>query len=126
MNGNRYLLDTNAIVSLLQQKNSKLNNILYNAEWIGVSVISCLEFLMFPGLSDADKSIFDKFLNRVEIVNLDYEDENLIKTVITLRKKYSIKLPDAIIAGSAYTFNAKLITGDKQLFKINEIETCSY
>ena len=82
MNGNRYLLDINAIVSLLQQKNSKLNNILYNAKWIGVSAISCLEFLIFPGLSDADKSIFDKFLNRVEIVNLDYEDENLIKTVI--------------------------------------------
>jgi len=126
MNGNRYLLDTNAIVFLLQQKNSKLNNILYNAEWIGVSVISCLEFLIFPELSDADKSIFDKFLNRVEIVNLDYEDENHIKTIITLRKKYSIKLPDAIIAGSAYNFSATLITGDKQLFKINEIETYSY
>ena len=126
MNGNRYLLDTNAIVSLLQKKNSKLNNILYNAEWVGVSVISCLEFLIFPEISDADKSIFDKFLNRVEIVNLDYEDENLIKTIITLRKKYSIKLPDAIIVGSAYTFSAKLITEDKQLFKINEIETCSY
>lgn len=126
MNGNRYLLDTSAIVFLLQQKNSELNNILYNAEWIGVSVVSCLEFLIFPELSDADKSIFTEFLTRVEIVNLDYEDENLIKTIITLRNKYSIKLPDAIIAGSAYTFSAKLITGDKRLFKINEIETCSY
>jgi len=126
MNGNRYLLDTNAIVSLLQQKNNKLTNILYNAEWIGVSVISCLEFLVFPDLSDGDISIFDEFLNRVEIINLDYEDENHIKIIITLRKQYSIKLPDAIIAGAAYTFNATLITGDKQLFKINEIETCSY
>lgn len=46
MSGNRYVLDTNAIVALLQG-NSQLIQLLQNADWIGVSVISQIEFLAF-------------------------------------------------------------------------------
>ena len=38
MNGNRYVLDTNAIVALLQGT-TQLVQRLHNAEWIGISVI---------------------------------------------------------------------------------------
>jgi tRNA(fMet)-specific endonuclease VapC len=54
MNGNRYLLDTNAIVALLQG-NSQLIQLLQNADWIGISVISQIEFLAFSGLSQGDR-----------------------------------------------------------------------
>lgn len=57
MSGNRYLLDTNAIIALLQ-KDPSLIKLLRNAEWIGISVISQLEFLVFTGLSEADKQLF--------------------------------------------------------------------
>ncbi len=53
MNGNRYLLDTNAIVALLQG-NPQITRLLQNADWIGISVISQIEFLAFSGLSQAD------------------------------------------------------------------------
>jgi predicted nucleic acid-binding protein len=69
MNGNRYLLDTNAIVALLQG-NSQLIQLLQDADWIGVSVISQIEFLAFSGLSEADRQLFQQFLQRVEIVGL--------------------------------------------------------
>ncbi len=49
MSGNRYMLDTNAIVSLLQGS-SQLIQLLQGAVWIGVSVISQIEFLAFSGL----------------------------------------------------------------------------
>ncbi|MFY7805843.1 MAG: hypothetical protein ACOVQ7_20735 [Limnoraphis robusta] len=39
MSGNRYLLDTNAIVALLQGT-TQLVQLLRNADWIGISVIS--------------------------------------------------------------------------------------
>ncbi|MEK0183044.1 hypothetical protein [Microcoleus anatoxicus] len=39
MSGNRYVLDTNAIVALLQG-NIQLVELLKDADWIGVSVIS--------------------------------------------------------------------------------------
>ena len=48
MSGNRYLLDTNAIVALLQG-NAQLVQLLQNADWIGISVISQIEFLAFSG-----------------------------------------------------------------------------
>ena len=57
MSGNRYLLDTNAIIALLQ-KDSNLVKLLQNANWVGVSVISQIEFLAFSGLSEADLQLF--------------------------------------------------------------------
>ena len=67
MNGNRYLLDTNAIVALLQG-NSQLIQLLQNADWIGISVISQIEFLAFSGLSQGDRQLFQQFLQRVAVV----------------------------------------------------------
>lgn len=61
MNGNRYLLDTNAIIALLQ-KDASLIKLLQSADWVGISVISQLEFLAFSGLSEADKQLFQQFL----------------------------------------------------------------
>ncbi len=61
MNGNRYLLDTNAIIALLQ-KDSSLVQLLKDAEWVGISVISQIEFLAFSGLTEADILLFQQFL----------------------------------------------------------------
>jgi len=44
MNGNRYVLDTNAIVALLQG-NTQLVQLLQNANWIGISVISQIKVI---------------------------------------------------------------------------------
>ena len=56
MNGDRYLLDTNAIVALLQG-NDRLVRLLQNADWIGISVISQIEFLAFSELTQADHQL---------------------------------------------------------------------
>jgi tRNA(fMet)-specific endonuclease VapC len=56
MNGKRYLLDTNAIVALLQGSPT-LVELLQNAEWVGISVISQIEFLAFSGLSQRDPAV---------------------------------------------------------------------
>lgn len=57
MSGNRYLLDTNAIVALLQGT-PQLIQLLQNADWIGVSVISQIEFLAFSGLEQNNRQLF--------------------------------------------------------------------
>ncbi|MEH2415189.1 hypothetical protein [Nostoc sp.] len=54
MSGSRYLLDTNAIVVLLQG-NLQLLQLLQNSDWIGISIISQIEFLAFSGLSQGDR-----------------------------------------------------------------------
>jgi tRNA(fMet)-specific endonuclease VapC len=100
MSGNRYVLDTNAIVALLQG-NIQLIELLKDADWIGVSVISQIEFLVFPGLSQDDRHIFEQFLQRVEVLGLGAMDAVLIEKIIEIRQQHRLKLPDAVIAAMA-------------------------
>ena len=125
MNGNRYLLDTNAIVALLQ-KDASLIKLLQNAEWIGISVISQLEFLVFTGLTEADKQLFQQFLQRVEVVDLSSQNSFLIDRVILVRQQYRLKLPDAIIAAMAIQHSAKLVTRDVQLNRVAELTVADW
>ena len=76
MNGNRVLLDTNAITALLQG-NLSLVEILKSSEWIGVSVISEIEFLANPDLNENDKAIFTSFINRIEVIDLNHNEMDL-------------------------------------------------
>ncbi len=120
MSGHRYLLDTNAIVALLQG-DSELVTLLNNAQWIGISVISQIEFLAFSGLTISDQQLFTQFLQRVEVVGLDSNQTQIIEQTIQLRLKYRLKLPDAIIAATALEKQASLITADKELTKVSEL-----
>lgn len=118
----KYLLDTNAIVALLQG-NSNLANLVVRAEWVGISIISFIEFLAFPGLQDEDKSLFHQFIERIEVVPLTDANTQLIESVLSLRKSQKLKLPDAIIATTAFIQEAHLITADKRLLSIKDIQT---
>ncbi len=117
MNGNRYVLDTNAIVSLLQGS-SQLIQLLQYADWIGVSVISQIEFLAFSGLSQEDRQLFEQFLQRVELINLVASDTVLIKKIIEIRQQYRLKLPDAVIAAMTIQNSASLVTADLEFTKV--------
>ncbi|MGL5833177.1 MAG: type II toxin-antitoxin system VapC family toxin [Waterburya sp.] len=120
MNGNRYLLDTNAIIALLQD-DSSLIKLLQDASWLGISVISQIEFLAFSGLTEADIKLFHRFLQRVEVINLNYENEALIEQIISIRQQYRLKLPDAIIAAMVKQNSAKLVTRDRIFDKITDL-----
>lgn len=120
MSGRRYLLDTNAIISLLQG-NQRLVALLDEASWVGISVISKLEFLGFPRLSAADASLFAAFEAQVETLGLSADDQPLLRNVLSLRTAAKLRLPDAIIAATAITANATLITADMQLRSISSL-----
>jgi hypothetical protein len=114
MSGSRYLLDTNAIVALLQG-NTHLIQLLQNASWIGISVISQIEFLVFPGLVESDRQLFQEFRQRVDVIDLTTNNAALIHKIIEIRQQYRLKLPDAVIAAMAICDSASLITA--RLFK---------
>lgn len=120
MNGNRYLLDTNAIIALLQ-KDSNLIRLLQDAEWVGISVISQIEFLAFADLSETDIQLFQQFLQRVETIDLSSNNKLLIDQIILIRQQYRLKLPDAIIAAMAREKSAKLVTRDTQLSRVTDL-----
>lgn len=125
MSGSRYLLDTNAIIALLQ-KDFNLIQLLQDAEWIGISIISQIEFLAFSGLSEADVQLFRQFLERVEIIDLSGQNELLIDQIILIRQQYRLRLPDAIILAMAREQSAKLVTRDVQLNKIDDLAVVAW
>jgi tRNA(fMet)-specific endonuclease VapC len=111
MNGNRrYILDTNAIISLLSG-NLDLAKLLDSADYVGISVISYFEFLVFDGLTEKDRDCFYEFCDKVEVVPLNNENKQLVSQVMNFRK-HRLKLPDAIIAATATVNDAVLITND--------------
>lgn len=124
MSGERYLLDTNAIVALLRGSRP-LSTRLEEAAWVGVSVLSQIEFLAFPNLPQKDREHFAGFLERVELVGLDRTQSALIDRIIQVRQEHRLKLPDAIIAATAIHYSAALITDDRQLGRIPSLAVVS-
>ena len=125
MSGERHLLDTNAIIALLQG-DQRIIHQLQNAEWVGISIINQLEFLAFAGLSESDRQAFNKFLQRVEVVGLEPSQAELIQLTIQLRQQHRLPLPDAIIASTAIQADACLVTADQQLHSIPAVATFDF
>jgi predicted nucleic acid-binding protein len=105
MSGERYLLDTNAVVALLRG-DRPLQQRLYDAEWVGISILSQIEFLVFPNITPKDRQAFQQFSDRVDVVGLDRTDAALIDRIIEARQQHRLKLPDAIITATALERNA--------------------
>ena len=125
MNGSRILLDTNAITALLQG-NLALVELLKSSEWIGISIISQIEFLANPALNEEDNTLFENFINRIDIIDLNHLDTILLSLILDVRKNSRIKLPDAIIAATAIHNNAKIITSDEGFRKVARLKVIEF
>ena len=113
----RCVLDTNAVVSLLNG-NLDLAKRLESAAYVGISVVSYLEFLAFEGLTDADRGSFAQFCSRVEVVPLACDDDIAVMALM-LRTQQRLKLPDAVIGATALCRNAVLITNDSHFSSVS-------
>jgi tRNA(fMet)-specific endonuclease VapC len=118
MPGKRYLLDTNALVALLQG-NHELVSLTQSADWLGTSVINVLEFLGFDGLTESDRLLFKQFVSRIAVVDVAHNNAALMAHIAALRQRKILKLPDAIVMASAALHEATLITNDAQLLNLD-------
>jgi tRNA(fMet)-specific endonuclease VapC len=121
MNGERLLLDTNAVVALLRGKKEVLE-LTSKARWIGVSIVSYLEFLSFAGLPAEDAKRFRDFVERIAVSDLALDDGPVLEAALRLRLRDRLKLPDAVIGGTAIAMDAALVTGDKEFKKAKEVK----
>jgi len=116
MNGNSILLDTNTVLYLLGGKIS--TDFLPEGVYY-ISFITELELLSYPNISETESNTIQQFINGIDIIDIN----KTIKTkTIELRKKYKLKLPDAIICATAVYLEATLITSDKKLKKVSELK----
>lgn len=121
MSGDSYLIDTNIILYLLNG-DEKVAEIL-NGQNLIVSFITELELLGFKGLSGESKRIIKEFISECTVFDINQEIKN---NAIAMRRKYGLKLPDAIIAGTSQYLNCPLLTADTDFSKIEEISVILY
>jgi hypothetical protein len=119
--GLKLLLDTNAIIALLNE-NIELVKATDAAEEIFISVVNELEFKSFSNLSQHDKELFDSFASMINVFDLRASDIILKNKIIEIRNSYRLKLPDAIIAATAIVNNIVLVTADDDFKKVKGLQ----
>ena len=117
MNGINTVIDTNIIGTILSDRKFFSANF-NNTSLIGISIITKYEFLSNPDLTPKDKYLFEEYLDTIEVYDLLKTDKVIQEHLISIRKKYKLKLPDAIIAATALACNATLISADNIFSKI--------
>lgn len=125
MSGRRYLLDTNAVVALLAG-NIEVIQLIQDADWLGISIITQLEFLAFSGLSQTDIDLFDRFIKRIEVIGLEPFNAVLLNQIIDVRLRYRLKLPDAIVVATAIAVGADVVSADAELQRISGVVVHSF
>ena len=116
--GQKYLIDTNVILDFIGGKlPAKSEDILSKIidHQIIISAINKIELLGF--------SMVEQVLIDLVGFSIIYQiDDEIIDKTIELRKKYKIKLPDAIIAATAIVHDLTLISHNFRDFqKITEL-----
>ncbi len=116
--GIKYLWDTNTAIYFLQQQFPKhAEKIIDKSLKEGqpcISAITEIELLCWKAASQKDLEAINLFISNVLVIEI--EQDIKIKTV-DIRKKYKIKLPDAIIAATALVYDLTLITRNITDFK---------
>ena len=119
MNGNSFLvLDTNVV---LYHLGNRLQNPLEKKRY-AISIITEIELLSYPNIQAEEINIIQNFVAQTTVIEL----RNSIKIeTVALRKKYKLKVPDAIIAATALRLESPLLTNDQKLLNISEIDARS-
>jgi predicted nucleic acid-binding protein len=121
MSGDKLFVDTNILLYFLNG-NQDIIEILSEKDLV-VSFISELELLSFPKITKDSKSTIKNFLKNCTVVELN----PTIKTyAMKCRRKWNLKLPDAIIVATAMYYKLPLITADKDFSKVNNMEIILY
>ena len=112
----RFVLDTNVILYFLGGR-------LVDPFPVGaytISVISELELLAYPGLVSPEEQRVRAFLADIPITDLT---QSVKHHAVDLRKRFGLKLPDAIVAATALALEATLLTNDQRLLVLADVPT---
>jgi len=121
MSGNKLFVDTNILLYFLNG-DQEVIEMLSDKEII-ISFINELEMLSFPKISPDSEETINGLLKNCTIVDITPEIKNL---TIEFRRKSKLKLPDSIVAATAFYSQLPLLTADKQFRTLEELEVIIY
>jgi hypothetical protein len=114
MNGNNILLDTNIVLYLLNGEDTLIP--LLEEKNLFLSFITQLELLGNRNLNSDDILKIKQFIAECTVIDIT---PGIKEYTISIRQKYSIKLPDCIIMATSLWLNMPLITADHDFKKID-------
>ena len=117
MNGERYLLDTNAVIQLFGG-NRAVEQVLNTSDFVAMSVVTEFEFLSYQALTDADRRQYRAFRAYLHVYDVPSDDDILTQMIVSARQRHGLKLPDAIIAATARKNDLTLLTADDHFKKL--------
>ena len=114
MNGIDFFVDTNILIYIMDGRPEVS---LISKFLLGVSVISEIELLGRKNIVPHEVNLIRNILKECEII--DFND-TIKEIAISIKQKYTVKIPDAIIVATAKYFNLPLVTADIDLKKIRD------
>ena len=121
MNGISIVCDTNPLIYLLDGDKS-LARFLDNKQ-IYTSVITELELFGKQNLSKHDNEMIESLLNNCFIIGINQEIKHIYREI---KRKYVVKLPDAVIAATALYLDLPLLTFDKDFEHIPNLKLITW
>jgi predicted nucleic acid-binding protein len=119
-----YLLDTNSLIYYFQgapQMDPVFRQIEQGEARPIVSIITEIELLGFPRLTRQDEARIRSLLSGFTVVAVD---QRIAGQAVTIKRRHSLKTPDAIIAATALLEDACLVTRDQDLLdKVPEVQS---
>jgi predicted nucleic acid-binding protein len=116
-NGTNIVFDTCAVIKLLNQQ--------YDLSSLGIhidesrlltSVIVRMELLSKPRMSGNEARSIAEFLENLTVIPLS---ETIEQKAVEIRRNTLLKLPDCIIAATAFVLDALLLTDDDHLLNLS-------
>ena len=120
------VLDTNIVIAYFAEEEpvvQALEEILEQGEKVVVPTIVKAETLSYANLGP---SILERmqawFLNTEQLVL----DSRIADKAADIRREYRLKLIDAVIAATALSVQAKLVTRDADFMRVSDLETVKW
>ena len=114
MSGNNVLLDTNIVLYLLNGEETLIP--LLEEKNLFLSFITQLELLGARYLKPNDILQIKQFISECTVIDIT---PGIKEFAISIRQKYTVKLPDCIILATSLWLNMPLISADHDFSKID-------
>lgn len=111
------MIDSNILIyhfadEIPREEQDKIKSIFKKS--FNISIIAKIEFLGWRRHTESGFKEAKEFLQKSRVI---YIDENIASRTIELRKNYSIKLPDALIAATVLSGGYTLVTRNENDFR---------
>lgn len=115
MSGVDHVIDINVIIGLLKGHTAAVelaHDGGLRLRRAAISQITRMELRGYPGLTEEEDRAARAFIGACHVIGLDDDVE---RHAVRMRRAGLLKLPDAIVAGSALAVGARLLTLDQRL-----------